>query len=701
VITAKLKQTKDIIEFYGLQRDKNVLALFKSFARNQHNKAIYQALMRAIYKNPRVTAKQVSKNPFATPPPEDPLEDDLQIGTDENSRPYHLSTAELPKHVLVAGSTGYGKTSFFQHLMLTLSQKGIRFLSIDFKRDTRKLLSHTPMLILRFNEHANFKFNPLQSLPGVSLIDQDSLFIHVLAETCYLMEGSTSLLLDHLCQLRNKKGAATIHDLYQSIKEAKLRTPRPLAWRDSCLRALHTMLITFNQMLDCAQGLPIQEIITKHNTVLELDSAGEFKSFWATLIPAYYLKWKISNNIRSNETPLHVNFCDEGSLILNKITQRNANAGIPTILVLIQLCREFRESWLISTNEPRAMADTAKVNTATKILLYLGDWPNILDMAKTMTLTNVQTIHTTKLTPGEAVVRKEGQKPHKIMLCQPALQPTQPSNEEVDQKSQAIITQYPTTTRKDSLNIEELEQGKKCPRCGTGQLVLREGKYGTFAACNQYPHCNYTAQPQQSRPAQLTQEQKKLLWHISLHPELSKTEHYKALGLSMGKAENIMKKIRHLVREITIPTKQRGRQPIHLTLTSQAYKELGIEQPTSTKGADTTHDFLVNYYAAQLKKAGLKVEPNLRLNSKEADIGVTLPNGKIIAIEISTTTTPNWELQQIIKNLRAGFDKTITILSTAEKTQELYNKILNQLNPEQQDKTVVSHLTTDITEIIK
>jgi DNA topoisomerase-1 len=30
-----------------------------------------------------------------------------------------------------------------------------------------------------------------------------------------------------------------------------------------------------------------------------------------------------------------------------------------------------------------------------------------------------------------------------------------------------------------------------CPKCGTGKLVEREGKYGKFIACNNYPKCRY------------------------------------------------------------------------------------------------------------------------------------------------------------------------------------------------------------------
>ncbi len=31
-----------------------------------------------------------------------------------------------------------------------------------------------------------------------------------------------------------------------------------------------------------------------------------------------------------------------------------------------------------------------------------------------------------------------------------------------------------------------------CPKCENGQLVIKNGKYGKFLACNKYPKCNFT-----------------------------------------------------------------------------------------------------------------------------------------------------------------------------------------------------------------
>ena len=46
--------------------------------------------------------------------------------------------------------------------------------------------------------------------------------------------------------------------------------------------------------------------------------------------------------------------------------------------------------------------------------------------------------------------------------------------------------------------------GKKCPKCEKGELMEREGKYGRFIACNNYPKCKYIEQDEEMRKANST-----------------------------------------------------------------------------------------------------------------------------------------------------------------------------------------------------
>ena len=44
----------------------------------------------------------------------------------------------------------------------------------------------------------------------------------------------------------------------------------------------------------------------------------------------------------------------------------------------------------------------------------------------------------------------------------------------------------------EKVKIADVPTGDKCPECKTGDLVIKEGRYGKFIACSKYPECKYT-----------------------------------------------------------------------------------------------------------------------------------------------------------------------------------------------------------------
>ena len=50
-----------------------------------------------------------------------------------------------------------------------------------------------------------------------------------------------------------------------------------------------------------------------------------------------------------------------------------------------------------------------------------------------------------------------------------------------------------TTDKQGSHREEQPHSDILCPRCGTGHLVRRQGKFGTFFGCSDFPKCRYTA----------------------------------------------------------------------------------------------------------------------------------------------------------------------------------------------------------------
>ncbi len=44
----------------------------------------------------------------------------------------------------------------------------------------------------------------------------------------------------------------------------------------------------------------------------------------------------------------------------------------------------------------------------------------------------------------------------------------------------------------EKLKLEEEKIGEKCPQCGEGELVIKQGRYGKFIACDRFPECDYS-----------------------------------------------------------------------------------------------------------------------------------------------------------------------------------------------------------------
>lgn len=48
--------------------------------------------------------------------------------------------------------------------------------------------------------------------------------------------------------------------------------------------------------------------------------------------------------------------------------------------------------------------------------------------------------------------------------------------------------------------IPDEPTGEKCPRCGEGDLLIKQGRYGKFIACSRYPDCDYTGNIEETAP---------------------------------------------------------------------------------------------------------------------------------------------------------------------------------------------------------
>jgi DNA topoisomerase-1 len=53
-------------------------------------------------------------------------------------------------------------------------------------------------------------------------------------------------------------------------------------------------------------------------------------------------------------------------------------------------------------------------------------------------------------------------------------------------------------TEMQRVKVPTKSTGETCPQCGTGELVVREGRFGDFVGCSRYPECDYIKDKKQS-----------------------------------------------------------------------------------------------------------------------------------------------------------------------------------------------------------
>jgi len=55
-----------------------------------------------------------------------------------------------------------------------------------------------------------------------------------------------------------------------------------------------------------------------------------------------------------------------------------------------------------------------------------------------------------------------------------------------------------TSESQERIKIADVKTGEACPECQSGELVIKEGKFGKFIACSLYPECKYTKNVEQT-----------------------------------------------------------------------------------------------------------------------------------------------------------------------------------------------------------
>lgn len=649
---AKILEIIKLIKDNGLDNDSRIVALLNCILANPEDIESYNNLLLLL--EPKLAGIILTPDPFRPNPEHDEVEGPIQLGLcNETSALFGLFPEELMQGMLIAGRPGIGKTTLCYRIIEECNKQGINCLMLDLKQDYRHLIRNLQnTLVFRCcDEEVSylFRWNPLE--PAVKADYWIPVFSDVTAESYSFYEGTSSYLQNHLNELyeKSKPNYPTLFDLQEKIKKEKhTLITRDARYRESALNRLTALTSRLDKTLNCRKGYNIEELLEKHNIVIELDNLGRAaRIYLATLILAHIFQSRILG--KRDSKPIVV-IIDEANEIFNREIERQR--GDLTISQLAREAREFKLGIVASCQLPEAICNSIK-NCYTQILMQLTEGKNLENMAQSLGLTQEQKEVVWQLLTGQAIVRMARFPSPFAVVFQNYPLNKNVSEEELERHMQNFIpelrfipAEITKEAKEESMWWEEKTQTAK------KETEVKEEKV-------------------------ISQDEKAFLMDIYLKPFLSITQHYQNLNLSAGKGNSIMKKLirKQLCSIEEINLGGRGGLTKFLVLTKKGYEAIGMqEKKHAGKGAGFEHEFWQNKIAEHLKKQGYKAEIEKNLNNKFIDLAIETEKG-IIAIEIAITS--EHEKENISKDIEAGCYFVI-IACKNDKIKEEVEKIMEQ-----------------------
>ncbi|WP_207587101.1 ATP-binding protein [Halomontanus rarus] len=349
----------------------------------------------------------------------DPENNVLDLGVTKTGSQYTLPVDVLPKHLLVAGQSGAGKTTLFYTLMQELS---VPWWAFDLKRDYRHLTQSgdTSVLVVPWQR---LRLNPLSPPPGVPRARWAQVVAEVFGHAHGLLSASKNYFMAAVMELYDSDTTGdpdtessspnadtpqpTFHDLNAALDA---QTVQPYStesqYRSRVRNRLDGMLRVAGPVFDCQHGYPIIDLL-EQNVVFEFDGLRtDLQDFLMELLFAYVYEHRLANATTERNAGLqHVFFLDEGKRVFSVYKERSDAAGIPHIADVAAKMREFGEGLIVADQEPSKLTDSIKANTYTKILLPTGDQTQFQAMAEAMQLSRRQREYAHRLEIGEGLVQ--------------------------------------------------------------------------------------------------------------------------------------------------------------------------------------------------------------------------------------------------------------------------------------------------------
>ncbi len=323
---------------------------------------------------------------FEPPPKEVAEAGDIYVG-DVLYGGIKLSSFLLPMDVLlhhigIFGSTGYGKTTLVQHLVLELAKKNVPVVIFDFsKRNYRDLLQlhevREKMRIYTVGRNVSpFYFNPVMPPENVPFSQWSKEFAEIFDHAYWMMGGGRYIVLRALDEIESMSPHKEIRlkDIRAWIyaNEDAFTSARERNWAATAKRALDSLCYReIGEAFNPKRSVnPAELFFQPCVTVLELDAlSSNDRTFFIEVMLQWLRDWLLVNSKKEELNAVIV--VEEAHHILNR--EKTKKLGTETVTdVIFREIRELGVGIIYTDQHPSLMSYTALGNTSTQLYMNLG-----------------------------------------------------------------------------------------------------------------------------------------------------------------------------------------------------------------------------------------------------------------------------------------------------------------------------------------
>ena len=387
----------------------------------------------------------------------------LYLGKDQNDYDVYIPLDMLPKHALLAGVPGSGKTFSMLHLSSQLSGDfNIPILVLEpAKKEYRALVRNERLhTLIVFSPGGGGPFplriNPFQFPAGMKLSEHITNLRQVF-EGAFDLTPPMPELIDRGIEAVYRKhdwlpfeindGSRpypNMTELYNKLAElldASDYAPEVKSNLKSCLQVRIGSLIKreMGNVFDVPKSTLSPEEWMDWHCVLELESLGADAANFLTLLLSTIVREMLRQNPHAApDRPRHVMFFEEAHNLIGPTTVANAENGdakvasTKFIVDMLAEVRALREAIIIADQLPTALAPQITKNTSLKLGHKITAMDDRELLASTMSADGVQLERMGTFLPGHALcIYDKIQKPFEVQISPYAGNPESPDNEEM------------------------------------------------------------------------------------------------------------------------------------------------------------------------------------------------------------------------------------------------------------------------------